>query len=152
MCIYTACTRSCVFWVLKDLALVLIYRFSCDMFSSPLLAGRLTITDLADVRSVLFSIRHRWYMLGSFLKISSGTLDSIKSQCKNDPSDCLLEMIKTWLSQNEPLPTWENLVHVLSSASICESELAAKICTKYCSEVLKQLSPGKYTEYYSWLT
>ena len=89
--------------------------------------------------------------MGTFLKINGGTLESIKSQYKNDPSDCLQEMIKIWLKQNEPLPTWEDLVRVLHSASISESEVGTRIHNKYCPHMTQQPSPSKYfhTIYYT---
>ena len=75
--------------------------------------------------------------------ISSETLDSIKSQYKKDPSECLLQMLKVWLSQNEYRYSY--------SASISESELVANVCAHHCPHMLHQLPPSKYAIITPWM-
>ena len=97
---------------------------------------------MPDVRGILYPMREKWYHLGIQLKIDTGTMNSIRAQYQNNPSDCLLQMLKEWLNHSSLLPTWEALVTSLTSEHIGESELAQTIIEKHCPHlqrtVLKQ--------------
>ena len=92
----------------------------------------LTIDDLPVVREALNKVRAKWYDVGMQLRVSVDTLDAIKKQCLNDPSDCLRETLMTWLKSYPPSPTWNDAVDALRSSVISESKLAADLEHKYC--------------------
>ena len=72
----------------------------------------------------------QWYHLGVQLKLRTGTLDSIRKQFP-DPKDQLLEMLKTWLTNNDNT-SWKTLVDGLRSRTVEASQLANTLETKYC--------------------
>ena len=83
----------------------------------------LTVKDLKKVRDLVFSARVKWYDIGLELNIDPGTLDSIRYQYQ-DPKDCLTEMLKEWLKNIEPLPTYKGLAKALSARAVRETALA----------------------------
>ena len=85
-------------------------------------------------------MRAKWYTLGLQLKLSVGTLDSIREQFQNT-RDQLLEMLKTWLTTGNN-PTWKNLTDALTSQTVGESHLAGVLETKYCNVEGKGVDRG----------
>ena len=75
-------------------------------------------------------MRAKWYNIGVQLGVGVGTLDAIKSQCLNEPFDCLRETLTKWLKTCLSLPTWTNVVDALSIVG--EARLAAELEHKYC--------------------
>ena len=47
-------------------------------------------------------------------------------------SECLLEMLATWLKRTNPPPTWEGLAKALESPAVGEGHLAQQLRDKYC--------------------
>ena len=86
---------------------------------------RLTISDLRDVRRLLYRVRRQWYNIGIELGLEIGDLDTIKSAYK-DPGDALIEMLKVWLKSTKPLPTWKALGDALKEETVNEEALADK--------------------------
>lgn len=82
---------------------------------------KLTITDLQEVRELLFSIRTKWYDIGVELKLDIEALENIKCQY-DDRGDCLREMLKIWLKS--VTPTWKLLAAALGGKIINEQDLA----------------------------
>ena len=91
----------------------------------------LSVNDLPVVREELNDVRAKWYDVGMQLRVSVATLDAIK-KLYNDPSDCLMETLKTWL-KTYPSPTWSNIVDSLGSSVVDEVRLADNLERKYCS-------------------
>ena len=89
--------------------------------------------DFRDVRSAIYSVRHKWYDIGLELKISFQTLNVIKTDCPQNSADCLREMLVEWLSRTSPAPSWSSLVEALSSEPVGERRLADEIHAKYCT-------------------
>ncbi len=85
----------------------------------------LGIINLKRVRTLLYTVRAKWYDIGVELEIHSGTLESIKRQY-SDPKDCLNEMIKEWLKSINPRPTWKALADALKAEFVNEIALAEK--------------------------
>jgi tRNA splicing ligase len=83
----------------------------------------LTGADLNEVFEFLSSIRGKWLLLGTSLKINSGKLEDIRAQHGTDSKSGLLEMLKLWLKANR---TWAELAKALYSAMVEEEELAEK--------------------------
>ena len=55
--------------------------------------------------------------------ISAGTLDSIKAISQN-PDDCLTAIIKDWLKNGKPKPSWAELAKALKSRMVGYAQLA----------------------------
>ena len=99
--------------------------------------AELSLDDLGDVKEGLYKARSKWYDVGLKLKVSIGTLDSIRSQY-DDPGDQLCEMLKPWLKgAAKSRPKWEALVEVLRSPLIEEPNLADHLEGKYCRSEAK---------------
>lgn len=79
----------------------------------------------------MYSVRYKWYSVGVEMRIDTGTLDALKVQFNNRPEECLLGMLRHWLSQI-PHHTWRDLVDLLSSTPIGEEGLATEIEKNYC--------------------
>ena len=89
-------------------------------------------SDLRCVRSAIFSVRHKWYDIGLELDIPFQTLDVIRTDF-HMAAECLIEMLKQWLSRTLPAPSWSSLVEALSSEPVGEKRLADGIHGKYCA-------------------
>ena len=83
------------------------------------------------VKEALNNVRAKWYDVGMQLQVSVGTLDAIKKQY-SDPSDCLMETLKTWLKTFSS-PSWSNIVDSLRSSVVGEVRLADYLEHKHCS-------------------
>ena len=83
---------------------------------------------LVDILEELWDVSSKWYNIGLKLKLSVGTLESLKA----DPSTALREMLLLWLKKVDPLPTWEGLACALESRTVGEPRLAEQLRTKYC--------------------
>ena len=110
---------------------------------------KLVMNDLADLQIGLHHISSRWYDLGVQLRIDVGDLDNIK---KNNPvvNECLREMLKIWLKQVAPYPTWNALINVLKCPVINEQQLANKLQTKCTTDVVTppiQSVSGSYVDF-----
>ena len=87
--------------------------------------------ELADVLRELYTkVANKWEDLGIFLNIDSGQLDTIKSDSQRCSKSCLREMLKIWLKQTEPAPTWKAMVSAIESLG--DSKLASDLKKKYC--------------------
>ena len=59
-------------------------------------------------------------------------------------SECLLEMLTTWVKHTNPPPTWEALAEALESSPVAERTLAQQLRDKYCrgeEEVIHHIHP-----------
>ena len=88
--------------------------------------------DLGPLQEVLHDVRSKWYDIGIQLKVSIGTLDTIKANAGDD-KECLREMLKEWLKRLSPLPTNNSLITALQSRTVGENRLA-KDFGERCSE------------------
>ena len=95
-----------------------------------LLIDSLTITDLKDVKSALWSARAKWKDIGTCIGVDAGTLDTLKG---ND-GDCFGEMLKYWLrgvydtkKKNSKPRTWRTLIEALRDEVVNEGEMADKL-------------------------
>ena len=94
---------------------------------------QLSVNDLHTVMEELNNVRAKWYDIGVQLRVNIGTLDAIKEQYLNNPSDCLRETLTTWLKSYPPHSTWSKVVDALKSSTVGEARLAADLEQKYCS-------------------
>ena len=84
----------------------------------------LDINDLGDVLEAVWEARARWYIIGLKLGTSPGTLDAIKTGAKENPDDCIMAMIKDWLNNGKPRPTWAAVAKALKSPMVGYAHLA----------------------------
>ena len=68
-----------------------------------------------------------WFTVGLLLKISYSKLDIIKKDNRDQSSDCLREMLATWLQSGEASAA--EIVHALRSSGW--SVLAKKMAVKH---------------------
>ena len=87
-----------------------------------------------ELRDLLDALQHKvackWKTLGIFLKIPTERLDAIKEDHHNT-QDRLQEMLKVWLKQVHPPPTWASIINTLDSDSLEEQWLAKELREKY---------------------
>ena len=87
-------------------------------------AASLSIADLRTVLVAVWEARVKWYNIGLELGTSSDTLDSIKIKCREDPDECVTAMIKEWLNNGKPPPSWTALAEALRSPMVGCAHLA----------------------------
>ena len=80
--------------------------------------------DLKQVRELLLEVKDKWLDIGIELGVDIDVLFKIKSEFKNNPADCLQEMIRAWLKFYDPLPSLETLSEALRSKYVNAKELA----------------------------
>ena len=69
----------------------------------------------------------KWYNIGLKLGISVGTLDSISKANNQNPDDCLTAMIKDWLKNGKPKPSWATVAKALKSRMVGYAQLAEEL-------------------------
>ena len=89
----------------------------------------LTLEDFTDVYRDLFSIRPKWYNFGLALNLPLDGLDCIRIKYREDPSDCLREVVKARLKLEHKL-TWRDIFIALRESIVGESVLADRIGAK----------------------
>ena len=125
--------------------------------SNPPDLSPLTLEDFTDVYRDLFSIRPKWYNFGLALNLPLDGLDCIRIKYREDPSDCLREVIKARLKLEQKL-TWRDIIIALRESIVGESVLADKIgaklgCEPSCSPEQSgvQTAPECVVRYSSYL-
>ena len=86
--------------------------------------------ELRVVYKEMFKARNNWFDIGLLLGVSKRTLDSIRSQFTK-PNEGLRETLAVWRKQGKGA-SWETLVEVLRSPVIEETQLAARLESRYC--------------------
>ena len=70
-----------------------------------------------------------WEDMGIQLDIDDGELQTIKSNNASDNSACLREMLRRWLTQTSPAPSWSAIVDAVEC--IGDQQLASRMRIKY---------------------
>ena len=78
----------------------------------------------------LIDISHQWYDLGLQLKLTEGTLETIKSDNHENAQHCLRKVLSTWL-KIDPRPSWQTLCAALRSRTVGAEKLASDLEAKY---------------------
>ena len=95
--------------------------------TSKIILGTLDISNLSDVLEAVWEARSKWYNIGLKLGTSAGTLDSIKTGSKENPDECVTAMIKDWLNNGNPRPTWAAVARALKSPMVGYGHLAEQL-------------------------
>ena len=93
------------------------------------------MNDLRDVQKVVWEARSRWYNMGLKLGTSPGTLNAIRLTERDDPDLCITHMIKDWLNNGNPQPTWAAVAKALKSPIVGYGYLAEQLpkhTTDFC--------------------
>ena len=88
------------------------------------------VTDIGDLCELLQDLNEMapsWFSVGLFLKISYGKLEIIRRDNRDQCSDCLREMLATWLQSGKASAA--DIVHSLRSSG--RSVLAKKMAVKH---------------------
>lgn len=101
--------------------------------------SKFVTADLGELQNELHGISSKWYDLGVQLHIDSGELDNIK---RDNPVECLREMLKIWLKKVDPDPTWNALIDALKSRVINEQKLANQLERKYMTDGVIPSAPA----------
>ena len=70
-----------------------------------------------------------WKDIGLILELKEGDLSVIKSDY-HDSKRCFREMLKLWLNQVEPPPTWSAIIEAIDVLEY--KSLAEELRKKYC--------------------
>ena len=89
--------------------------------------ANLTLGNLGGVLEAVWEARAKWYNIGLKLGISVGTLDSINKTANQNPDDCITAVIKDWLKNGKPKPTWAAVAKALKSPMVGYAQLAEEL-------------------------
>lgn len=87
-----------------------------------------TKPDLRELTRELAPLASDWEDIGIDLKIDDGTLANIKQE-QQQMRGRLREMLRTWLKQVDPQPTWTAIVEAVE---LIDPSHAQKLKSKYC--------------------
>ena len=89
--------------------------------------------DLQEIFSDIFNKAPKWFNLGLALGLVSDELNKIKVAHRDNPDECLREMLTLWLSKRSPKPTREALICALRERTVGEDAFADELQQKYNS-------------------
>lgn len=73
-----------------------------------------------------------WEDLGIQLEIKDGKLKQIRLNNPGDCKACLREMMRSWLSRVNPLPSWHSIVKALDRVE--HEDIAQHLRVTYCNQ------------------
>ena len=85
-------------------------------------------TFVTLLRELLSEVSADWEDIGLCLGLKQGDLGAIKSD-NQEAKKCLREMLKLWLKQVNPLPTWSAITEALNLLE--HQSLAERLREKY---------------------
>ena len=86
-----------------------------------------TQPKLSTCLKLLLPEARHWHNIGSLLEVPELTLEQIEADYPGDCQQCIREMIKSWLKQVDPPPSWKNLADAVQVINPC---LAKKILNR----------------------
>ena len=90
--------------------------------------NRPILKDLID--ALYHKVADKWKVIGVLLEIQIGTLSGIAENCRDEPRNCLVEMLGMWLEQVHPPPTWNAIIEAVEFLG--EKQLGKELRDKYC--------------------
>ena len=88
--------------------------------------------DLDRVYNAVIGARSKWYHIGLALEIDPDDLDSIKDANRGNPDGCLTDVLKKFLRQVSPKPSWKRLADAMASLSVGRGDIAEDLRKQYC--------------------
>ena len=82
------------------------------------------------LNELLSKVSADWEDIGLTLELEQGQLSAIKSDHQQSKK-CFREMLKLWLKQVDPPPTWSAIIEAIEVLEY--KSLAEKLRKKYCS-------------------
>ena len=82
------------------------------------------------LRELLSKVSADWENIGLILDLNEGELRNIRSD-HDESEQCFREMLKLWLNQIEPPPTWSAIIEAIDAYPRYKS-LAEELRKKYC--------------------
>lgn len=89
-----------------------------------------TTLNLGVLTRELAPLASDWEDIGIYLQIDDGTLSNIKGE-QQHMRGRLREMLRTWLKQVDPPPTW---IAMIEAVELINPSIAEKLRSKYCSD------------------
>ena len=71
--------------------------------------------------------RYKWEFIGLELGISQDDLDVVKRRCRENPDDCLKDILTDWLRRDFPLPTCLTIAEALRAKCVGYGHLAVEV-------------------------
>ena len=77
------------------------------------------IVDHFEVMDAVHNVASRWKSLGAALRLPRPVLDRIQKEHRDDPRDCLEDVVTEWLNQSYNtqcfgLPSWKMLAEAVA--------------------------------------
>ena len=88
------------------------------------------------LREISDEVSPRWEDIGLQLQLSPNILEIIKKDNPGDCRACLREMLKEWMKQLEPPPSWRAIVTAIEFCSY--HHLARKLKREYLSPLTRE--------------
>lgn len=85
--------------------------------------GSLQLSTRSCLRFLIPEAKH-WHNIGVLLGVPDLTLESIEEHYSSDSQHCVREMLKSWLKQTDPPPSWKDLA---DAVKLYNPSLANKI-------------------------
>ena len=75
-------------------------------------------------------VADKWKVIGIRIEFPMGTLSGIAERCRDEPHNCLVEMLSMWLERVDPPPTWTAIIEAVEFLG--EKQLGKELRDKYC--------------------
>ena len=82
------------------------------------------------LKELLSKVSADWENIGVMLNVKEGELRNIRSDYE-ESEQCFREMLRRWLNQVEPPPTWSAIIDAIDTYPRYKS-LAKELRKKYC--------------------
>ena len=106
--------------------------FYMSQQGGPLAGAGVGTPSLKDLLKELKQVASKWENTGVMLGIEIGILNNIKADNSRSCEDCLREMLKVWLKEIDPPPSWPGIVEALEEVG--EPKLARELKQRYCTK------------------
>jgi len=95
----------------------------------------------SELISLGHALRHKWWMVGTKLRIPEAVLDQIAAN-NIEPGECGACLLREWLTHD---PIWSELITVLETPAVGLGEVAGNIRMKLVREMNKGQSNNQIT-------
>ena len=86
--------------------------------------------QLKDLMDALYhKVADKWRTIGLYLEIPKGKLSGTAEKYRDNPHNCLLDMLETWLERVDPPATWHAIIE--ATDFLGEEQLGKELREKY---------------------